>query len=203
MSCAPSGAVPGASAVLGRPWRDLGGGHRPDLSCLTAHCPVKLLEAGTHRPPELLGCSLSLEAHSAELILEATEEGGFCRKMFFLVSVNVRKMFRPTQPDCTQSASSSLKCPERERHRAGPHAHCSPCSRGHGAESLLFQEGVDLTHNAHTLSHIWGSAQGPGCHLHQVAWLTHVPITSDTVSRSVTSLLQGEQTPWALPLVLW
>ena len=82
-------------------------------------------------------------------------------------------------------------------------AHRSPCYRGHGAESLLFQEGVDLTHNAHTLSHIWGSAQGPGCHLHQVAWLIHVPITSDTVSRSVTSLLQGEQTPWALPLVLW
>ena len=52
-------------------------------------------------------------------------------------------------------------------------------------------------------SHIWGSAEGPGCHLHQVAWLTHVPITSDAVSRSVTSLPRGQQTPWALPLVLW
>lgn len=59
-----------------------------------------------------------------------------------------------------QSASSSLKCPERQRRRAGPHALYRPCSRGHGAGSLLFQEGVDLTHNAHTLVPHLGKCRG-------------------------------------------
>lgn len=96
--------------------------------------------------------------------------------MFFLVSVNVRKMFRPTQPDCTQSASSSLKCLERRRHRM--------LTAVPALEAM--EQGLSSSRKVWTsptmptlLSHIWGSAQGPGCHLHQASWLTHVQITSD------------------------
>lgn len=58
--CSVSGWAQGLSCTGETMEGPGGGGHRPDLSCLTAHCPVKLLEARTaqtHRASWLLSVS--------------------------------------------------------------------------------------------------------------------------------------------------